>query len=384
MNHGTPTLCSSLLFIFIFLASCSHNSPLIKDPTKSRTTVSLELSKAGIPVDSVGLAIYGTDPFIFEQDNAHFLYIYNTPQHSIDVYNLTQKSFTNRIQLKTEGPDEVNKVYNIFVHSPDSIYIFGKGRLYHTSSKGSVIKAYNTMFEKSIGTDGGYFHSPNEANFTLNKSGTKMTGLFLHNTSSAAERTQESLANFIIGQLDLSTNNISFLPIEYSEFIKTHKGDFSELKPNLTFTENQIIFNWPIESNIYTYSYTTEHIKTHGAKSEYSKNASPTLSTNPEYNYTNEGTWFKAVKPIPGTNYYYRTHWGSQSKLNKDGKPSDASSKPGYLMILTKEFDVITEIRINNDCFLDGSFATDEGIFFWAKDGMNENEMKFCVYSLAK
>ena len=49
-------------------------------------------------------------------------------------------------------------------------------------------------------------------------------------------------------------------------------------------------------------------------------------------------------------------------------------------MFFDNELRVIDEIKIDDNCYLEGSFATDEGIFFWAKDGEDESQIKFCHY----
>lgn len=382
MTNYRLILSSFSIAICTLVLACKNNPSLILEATASHQTIKLKRTELTIPVDSLGLSVYGTDPTIYLEGNDFLLYTYNTPQHSIDVYNLSQKTFKSRITLHRAGPNQVNKVYNSYVLNPDSIYIMGKGKLYLINKLGKVTTSYNTIFQASDNTEGGYFHSPNEANFIIEHSGAAMLGFFIHYNSIGTERTQESLSNPILGRLNLKDESLSFYPVTYSQFIQHNKGDFSELKPNFTFTADQLIYNWPIESNIYTFEYKSRKKKTLGAKSDFSANAALTITGNSKYDYRNEGTWFNSVNQYPGSNYYYRTHWSSQPKTTPNGDKTDASTKPGYIMLLSQNFEVIEEIELDSDCFLEGSFATNDGIFFWAKDGMNENEMKFCVYSV--
>ncbi|WP_422006635.1 DUF4221 family protein [Roseivirga pacifica] len=382
MTNYRLILSSFSIAICALVLGCKNSSDLILEATPSSQNINLKRAEIAIPVDSLGLSVYGTDPTIYKAGNDFLLYAYNTPQHSIDVYNLTQKTFKSRIKLHREGPNQVNKVYNSYVLNPDSIYIMGKGKLYLLNQLGEVTTSYNTIFESSENTEGGYFHSPNEANFIIEHGGAAMLGFFIHYNTIGTERTEESLSNPILGRLNLKDEDLSFYPLTYSQFIQQNQGDFSELKPNFTFTANQLIYNWPIESNIYTFEYKSGKKKILGAKSDFSANAALTITGNSKYDYRNEGTWFNSIKPYPGTKFYYRTHWSSQPRTTPNGDKTDASTKPGYIMLLSENFEVIEEIELDSDCFLEGSFATNDGIFFWAKDGMNENEMRFCVYSV--
>ena len=382
MTNYQLILSSFSIVLCTLVLGCKNSSDLILEATPSSQNINLKRAEIAIPVDSLGLSVYGTDPIIYKTGNDFLLYAYNTPQHSIDVYNLTQQAFKSRIKLHRDGPNQVNKVYNSYVLNPDSIYIMGKGKLYLLNQLGEVTTSYNTIFEASENTEGGYFHSPNEANFIIEHGGAAMLGFFIHYNTISTERTLESLSNPILGRLNLKDEGLSFYPVTYSQFIQQNQGDFSELKPNFTFTANQLIYNWPIESNIYTFEYKSGKKKILGAKSDFSANAALTITGNSKYDYRNEGTWFNSIKPYPGTKLYYRTHWGSQPRTTPNGDKTDASTKPGYIMLLSENFEVIEEIELDSDCFLEGSFATNDGIFFWAKDGMNENEMKFCVYSV--
>lgn len=378
-------LLSVLLVIICSLNwSCEGDSSFILEPNQSKRSISISKSITTIPVDSAGLVIYRSDPAIYQSNGEFLLYAYSNPLHSFDIYNITKKTFQGRIQLNTDGPNQINKVYNTLVLNADSIYIMGKGKLYLINGSGEVLNIHNTMFEASDITEGGYFHSPNEANFLIDRQRNEMLGLFIHNTTIASNRTPEALTNLILGRYNLTNNELSFLPVTYSGFIKHNNGDFREIKPNFTFVQDKLIYNWPIESNIYTYDFITAEKQIFGAKSIYSENFAKIDSDNPNYDYRNEGTWFNSVNPYPGTNYFYRTHWGSQPVKMANGSYTDATTKPGFIMLLSENFEVIKEIELDKQCFLEGSFATNEGIFFWAKDGLNENEMKFCVYTIDK
>lgn len=373
------------LFIVIsilLISSCDINSRLIKENEFSSETIEIQQSTIHIPVDSLGLIIYQVEPVIYEKGVDFFMYAYNRHLHSFDIYNLTKKEFDHRILLSREGPNEVNKVYSAYVKNPDSIYVMGAGRLYLLDNNGTVRKSHNTMFESLQNSTNGYFHSPNEADFKIDEKGENFMGFFIHNDTKASVRSTASLNNLILGKFNLKSPSISFYPVSYSEFIRENQGDFTEIKPNFSFIGSKLYYGFPIESNIYEFDFLTEKTAVHGAKSQYSKNQAERYSLNPDYNYRNEGTWFNSVNKYPGKPYYYRTHWGSQEKLQLNGAPTNALTKPGYIIFFDSELKIIKEIEVDKNCYLEGSFATNEGVFFWAKDGTDESLMKLCNYSI--
>ena len=366
----------------VLIWSCNSSSRSINENEFSSDTIKILQSTIHIPVDSLGLIIYQAEPVIYEKGGEFFMYAYNRHLHSYDIYNLTSKEFDYRIHLSRAGPNEVNKVYSAYVKNPDSIYVMGAGRLYLLDKNGAVRNSYNTMFESSQTSTDGYFHSPNEADFKIDEKGESFIGFFIHNDTKASERTTASLSSLILGNFNLKSNSISFYPVSYSEFIMENKGDFTEIKPNFSFIDSKLYYGFPIESNIYEFDFLTEKNTVYGAKSQYSKNQAERYSFNPDYDYRNEGTWFNSLNKYPGKPYYYRTHWGSQEKLRLNGEPTNALTKPGYIVFFDSELKIIKEIEIDKNCYLEGSFATNEGIFFWAKDGTDESLMKLCNYSI--
>lgn len=375
---------SSLIILFAW--SCDSNSKLIMDSTPSQEDVDVSFASVFVPVDSLGLAIYMDKPSVVARElNHYFVYWYNQTIHTIDVYDLSNKHIVKRIKLYDEGPNAINgKIYHKYIYNQDSVFIMTGGKLSLIDLNGSVLNTWNIMFDpiKGITDYGGYFHSPNEASFKITENLKYLQSFFIHNNTFADVRNKESMDEFIIGKMSLETNDISFYPISYSPFIKAHTGDFSEIKPNISYIGDKIYYNWPIESNIYIYDFESSEILTVGAKSAYSQNLAPRRSENLGFDYRNNGTWFNAVHKYPGKPYFYRTHWGSQDETQLNGEPSDALTKPGFLMIFDEDFKLVEEIELEKNCHLELSFATDEGVYFWSKDGKNENEMKFCRYTI--
>lgn len=370
----------ALVLAFVLMSSCERDARLILPPVPSKESLNIQTEKAYLSIDSLGLVTYPSDPIVYEQASEFFLYVYNYPLHSLDILNVSSRKISDRIYLGDEGPDRIDKIYNLHVHNPDSIYIMSGGKLFLINGEGKVLKNYNTMFEASSITNGGYFHAANEAYFTVDKRAEKLYGFFVHYDVRASERDVAALENNILGSFDLSNQTLSLLPVSYSDFIRENEGDFSELKPNFSFIDGKLYYGFPIESNIYVYDFETGEISSHGAQSAFSANSAKRRSQNQGYDYRTEGTWFNRLNKYPGKTYFYRTHWGSQEKQQANGTPADATSKPGYIMFFDDELRLIHEQRIADDCYLEGSFATDEGVFFWAKDGQDESQVKLCRY----
>ena len=295
-----------ILILLISIWSCESDSKLILEATESDRIVEVSLKDLTIPVDSSGLAIYRDDPTVFKDSlNQYLVYLYNRPQNSIDVYNFTAKLKEQVIQLSLEGPNAITRVYDKYIHGLNSIYVMSGGQLKLTDQKGRVLSSWNTQFDPidPISKAGGYFHAPNEAHFKINSSSNELIGFYIHYNTVADVRNEDSMKEFILGKMNLKSGNLNFFPVSYSEIIQVNSGDYAEIKPNFSFIGDTLFYNWPIESNIYWYDIVNATGGKIGAKSRFSQNLSPTYSSNLEYNYRNEGTWFNGFYQYPEKPY---------------------------------------------------------------------------------
>jgi hypothetical protein len=143
--------------------------------------------------------------------------------------------------------------------------------------------------------------------------------------------------------------------------------------PNISYVNGQIIYGFPIESNIYIYDLKKDKFEEYGGKSRFSDNIE-NFDRKEEETFRHTGTWFNNVNYDKRNNIYYRTHWGSQDLKLDDMTYSTSYTKPGYIMFFDADFNVIEEMKIDDKLWLESSFNYSEGIGFWVKDKYLEDE----------
>lgn len=327
----------------------------------------VEYDIKNIEADSLSLPYYAKNDILNTIED-ELLIGYNNVLHAIDFFNLSKNKFQKRIYLEDDGPNSVNRVYELNVISEDSILIIDALKLKLINSKGILINQFNLNVEEY----GGYFLNYNDAELIHLPDENSVLLHFLNHNIRENEF-DETMAYSIVGKLNLESGTINFLPITYSKFIYDNKGGVDELMPNLSYNNGKIIYGFPVESNIYTYELQTKKTEAFGGSSKYSSNLEDLKrSENEEFRLT--GTWFNRLVFDSKNQLYLRTHWGSQPFYSNDMTENSASTKPGYVMIFDIDFNVIEEIKIPNEYWLEDSFLFSNGLGFWIKDTFVEDE----------
>jgi hypothetical protein len=358
-----------LLFCSPFLLGCNSGSEnyLIKTNYSTEASILVEYDIKNIEADSLSLPYYAKNDILNTIED-ELLIGYNNVLHAIDFFNLSKNKFQKRIYLEDDGPNSVNRVYELNVISEDSILIIDALKLKLINSKGILINQFNLNVEEY----GGYFLNYNDAELIHLPDENSVLLHFLNHNIRENEF-DETMAYSIVGKLNLESGTINFLPITYSKFIYDNKGGVDELMPNLSYNNGKIIYGFPVESNIYTYELQTKKTEAFGGSSKYSSNLEDLKrSENEEFRLT--GTWFNRLVFDSKNQLYLRTHWGSQPFYSNDMTENSASTKPGYVMIFDIDFNVIEEIKIPNEYWLEDSFLFSNGLGFWIKDTFVEDE----------
>ncbi len=111
-------------------------------------------TKVGFEVlQTIDIKLYGTQyhhvtPNVFETDTAVLMFGLDPFSHRIDVYSLTHQKFLYSTNLQTEGPQQIVSPKAIFVHNPDSVFIFNDiNQLYLVNRNGLRLNYWNFEFE---------------------------------------------------------------------------------------------------------------------------------------------------------------------------------------------------------------------------------------------
>lgn len=268
------------IFLFIIIGCKNENQHdlLIKNSFSTRYSIQYKVDNVSIPIDSLSIFYYQKHSVI-NSGSSWILYGYNKITHAIDVLNITERKLLRHINLESQGPDGIIYVYGINVYNPDLIYILDRLALKCLNKYGRVTKKYSLRFTGLPGNVDGYFIQFNEARFEISDNGKYFTGYFT-DSKIGGITPKEFLKHPIIGTIDLTSHDVKFLPIYYSDFIINNEADFSgEISPNITYLKDKIIYGFPVESNFYVFYRATGDVKAFGGASKYCSNLAKRYSS---------------------------------------------------------------------------------------------------------
>jgi len=119
--------------------------------------------------------------------------------------------------------------------------------------------------------------------------------------------------------------------------------------PNVTFSDDLIIYNYPIESNIYTINMNDNSKQTHGGKSKNTKNIVHRLPKNTVLNaerHKIENVHFFEIAYNPLLNLYFRIHVDRNDYTHDIDPFYLFCKKDMYLMIFNSKFEVVYESKL--------------------------------------
>jgi len=134
-----------LFVIFLVAISCTERKDYISDFSKSNIGEPLKNTrtfKIGLD-DKSNYEIFSHQ--VWGSDLFESLYVLNKQQKTIDVYNIDDGYFIERIPLIVEGPNAISKPYGFYVLNRDSIYVFMQGSFKNTqliNSNGDLLGSF--------------------------------------------------------------------------------------------------------------------------------------------------------------------------------------------------------------------------------------------------
>jgi hypothetical protein len=365
------------------IVGCESKSNMIEN-SKSAKKVKLSQKSINIKIESNWLNNYSIhDTFIF--DSVTYLYCYNNQRHEIDIFDLSNENAHRKIKLDSEGVNSVNRVYKLKVLSEDSILILDAIKLILLNSNGTIKKniSLNYFSKKSDDRDEGYFLNYNGAEISVLNDDGDIVLHYIDYKIRGNNNSENYAYSPVFGIVNIKDNSFTLLPPAYSDQIILRKGNVDERMPNMHIHDSILYYSWPMESDIYSYSFRSGEIKKSGGKSNFSNNLE-NYSRNKEIPSRLTETWFNSIKNISNTELFIRTHWGSQTALNIDNRMNTSYSKPGYFMIFDSKLSVIQEVLIDEEYWLEDSFIVPNGIGFWQKDIFknSEDSLNILVYEI--
>lgn len=382
MNNKT------LIFItLIFLcSSCKKEKTLIENIYANK--VNFVAEEVSIPL-SEGLLL--KEYYLsasFHNDTATILAAYNYKEHGLDFVNLKDKT-TSQIKLEKSGPSGISRIEGLFIHNPDSIWLYNEtGNIYLINQKGELKNKLSILDDSSkekiiIGT-----------NYAISN-----TKLFYNSKRKSLFYTTKEISSensgYIVKELFpdnpgmVNTYDLSPSLIEPSITVKDY---CNKENPNVSFTNDKIIYNYPIEANIYTIDISTGKRNAFGAQSKYTENlVHKNMLSNDYSSYDRHGIeniHFNEVMYMPALDLYCRLHLNAVEFDAKKDLGELYNTKDIYLMVFNNKFEVINEIKLPSKkysyytawCALDKGVLIFANNFFFNSDKLDET-LVFDIYA---
>ena len=330
------------LFTFCFIFSCKENSSLIDnnygDPQ------SLHKTEIDVSLDDECLNSYTLhDSFVYNNDD--YLLTYNYITRNFDVFNISKKTISYHIVLMPEGPNGILNPTGVYVHSIDSIWVSTEDRNISLIDSTGIVKerikipvSEETpllMINFTICTSKLYYNATRNSLFYLTFS------------------VENEKYSYNVHEYSLTNHSVKKYPIR-----ATYDHDFRNSYgwkqfPNVTYNERSILYNFPIESNIYVIDLASEVMSVFGGKSSYTANSVSKLTMPYDFSQADrhlcENVHFFEVLYDPIKKVYYRLHF---DRIDYDFSANVYPllfSKNMYLTVFNDKLEVVDETKLDRN-----------------------------------
>lgn len=311
---------------------------------------------------------------------------YNHYEHSFDYFDLFGKKLLKKVSLEYEGPNGIRKFGNFVFINHDTILVFESMYFYKISGVGYVYlrKKYSDL-EK-----GRNFQFINEISMQYPENNLCYVDgrIYMHVVPLEALFWEKVFYDRpLIASISLESNSVDFLNIKYPEEANPDRLFGYLLKPYILKRNDELIYNFPFSSKIYTYDLSEKSVSVFEGESQFTKNESEPLDfnlfkgrlTSPETgkHFINSLHFHKVVYD-PYKKLFYRVHTKKVEKSENSKKPLMLK----YLCIFDDNFNKIAEMQLDNKLFINNYLPSKTGIIFQVSnyDNIKDiNKLKFMI-----
>ena len=331
-----------LFILFLAFMSCTGQKSGSKIDNDAVATEVEEIKFP--PQDVLQLKSYSLSSPI-HTDSVDFLVCYNYKSHSLDYINLKSKLITQTILLD-EGTNALTPLTGIYAHTLDSIWVSDESERIFLIDNAGAIKRTVTLEKKSRDAEQLLINT-NHAMFTSHLYYNEVRQSLMFLVKDLSSKT------FVVRELfiDKKKENINYelLP---SKIIPDISIGYTFMDaPNVNFTNENIIYNYPVESSIYTLNIQTRERKAVTANSQYTANIVEKVKTGIDYPSLEkcriQNPHFFEVMYIPKLKLYARLHLGEIDYDEKRGMDQLMSDRILYLMLFNEKMEKIGETKLS-------------------------------------
>lgn len=326
--------------------------------------VSLNIEELAIRINENTLQEYYLLSSFKTEDGAEVIVGYNDMTHALDIIDLQNKEVSN-VFFQKEGVDAIPlSVTGLHAYKKDSIWLYNYGNIYLMNNKGTLKTTIPTLTDDLVIVNTNY--SMGSVKLYFNK---KRRSLFYASKSFVYEHFVDS-------------NTIVKYRIKESSFLKGKEATEYGWKqtPNISYTDNVIIYNYPIASDFYVIDLSTGDEFVFGGKSRYTNNISNQIGTiftfdNAERHKVENIHFFEFLYSKK-YNSYFRLHLGEGECIDGKDLYESYNQKKLYITVFDKDFSVIheTELIPNKYCYINSWVSVDSGLILFNKQATIYNE----------
>lgn len=225
----------------IFLSSLSTNESIRCD------SVTIQLDAESLPVYNRGLTAY-------EENGAINVLIYNPSTRSLDIFDLSKKSIRH-IPITNIEKFGLHEVYAIDRINSDTLFVYSYPSLFIVNGVGEILDKKDLRVEYN--GKKGFLLGDIDSRPYYNSSTKEIYGLLRYDNDT------DRFDSPIGIKLNIETGESKTLPILHQP---EYKEKYEQLGYNkhfqISFYQNQAIFNYGYSSSFYIYDYNTEQTNT--------------------------------------------------------------------------------------------------------------------------
>ena len=276
------------------------------------------------------------------------LYGYNYKIHGLDCFNLKNMQSSQITFLGDGNSAVVRPVTGVYVQSLDSIWIYdGSQRALLLDRQGQLLNAVN--LRDGLTSDEQVLIDCNFAISTSKLYYDEQHKSLLY----GIQDTSTSPYSFKVREVFL---NGSFPPVMYLlqssvSVSDVSGGDYGNMNGiNISFSDDDILYNYPVESHVYVLDRRTKQTKVVDADSRFTKNVAGKCRSRSDYSqwirHAVENPHFYDIIYLPEREMYVRLHLGEHTfdaTLDADALMDDRNL---YMTLFDKEFNIVGECSL--------------------------------------
>lgn len=286
--------------------------------------------------------------FVYQTDSLQMLYGYNYKIHGLDCFNLKNMQSSQITFLGDGNSAVVRPVTGVYVQSLDSIWIYdGSQRALLLDRQGQLLNAVN--LRDGLTSDEQVLIDCNFAISTSKLYYDEQHKSLLY----GIQDTSTSPYSFKVREVFL---NGSFPPVMYLlqssvSVSDVSGGDYGNMNGiNISFSDDDILYNYPVESHVYVLDRRTKQTKVVDADSRFTKNVAGKCRSRSDYSqwirHAVENPHFYDIIYLPEREMYVRLHLGEHTfdaTLDADALMDDRNL---YMTLFDKEFNIVGECSL--------------------------------------